>query len=160
MSLTPRLVNCSCCKQEGEGYSNSNITYCKVCWRAYAKRYRLTRKPQLAAEMRKWRAANKDLVARNNRNTRARHGERYNLNRKFGGSSLYAELYATQKGLCAICEKPERSRRYKTLSVDHCHDSGKIRGLLCSHCNRALGLFQDNAETLAAALYYLRKTSH
>lgn len=152
-----RLVKCPSCKQEAEGYVSKNIRYCKTCWRQYSKRYRLAHKPQFAATMRKYRASHKNTISRVNRQSRARHGERYNLNRKLGGSSLYAELLASQNGLCAICAQPERSRRYKTLSVDHCHASGAIRGLLCSHCNRALGLFKDSVDVLMGAVRYLKK---
>ena len=43
-----------------------------------------------------------------------------------------------------------------TLNVDHCHETGKIRGLLCHNCNRALGLFKDNVEFLERAILYLK----
>lgn len=44
------------------------------------------------------------------------------------------------------------------LVVDHCHDTGKIRGLLCHNCNRALGLLKDSVHTLESAIDYLEKT--
>ena len=68
------------------------------------------------------------------------------------------ELSLKQNGKCAICgrKQPETgSHRYKSLAVDHCHETGKIRGLLCNNCNRALGLFQDSPELLCRAAEYL-----
>jgi hypothetical protein len=43
------------------------------------------------------------------------------------------------------------------LAVDHCHTTGKIRGLLCSKCNPALGAFNDNIEILNSAIKYLKE---
>jgi len=52
-------------------------------------------------------------------------------------------------------------KHHKTkLVVDHCHSTGKIRGLLCHNCNRALGLMQDNVETLQNAIDYLKTDTH
>lgn len=66
-------------------------------------------------------------------------------------------MLKTQGGRCAICPK-KVSLDGKALSVDHCHTSGKIRGLLCSECNRGIGYFTDNPELLEAAAAYLKKT--
>lgn len=60
-----------------------------------------------------------------------------------------------QAGVCAICQKPERAGR--NLSVDHNHDTGKVRGLLCDACNTSLGKFGDSTETLRRAIAYLEK---
>lgn len=74
--------------------------------------------------------------------------KRYGLNQED-----YKNLLDEQDGKCAICGKEEiRERR---LSVDHCHETGKIRGLLCSKCNMVLGLVNDNKDTLINALNYL-----
>jgi hypothetical protein len=72
----------------------------------------------------------------------------------------YASLFASQSGSCAICKKVEtRVIRGKTLSlaVDHCHETGAVRGLLCMDCNRGLGCFQDNPEVLKRAIAYLAR---
>lgn len=70
----------------------------------------------------------------------------------------YAELHAKQNGLCAICKQPESRISGGTvckLSVDHCHTTDKIRGLLCHSCNHGLGYFKDNATNLRIAAVYL-----
>lgn len=72
----------------------------------------------------------------------------------------FFRLHEQQSGLCLICEQPEattdwRSGKTKALALDHCHTSGAVRGLLCSSCNRGLGLFQDNPEILINAAQYL-----
>lgn len=66
----------------------------------------------------------------------------------------YDRMFDAQKGCCKICDK-HQSQLNKRLAVDHCHQTGKIRGLLCNSCNRALGLFGDNKDNLKAALDYL-----
>lgn len=63
-------------------------------------------------------------------------------------SDDYDQMYEKQKGKCLICE------RERTLVIDHCHTTGKIRGLLCTGCNTGLGLFQDGA-LFAKAKEYL-----
>ncbi len=58
----------------------------------------------------------------------------------------------TQGGVCGICGGRDRDR---DLAIDHDHETGEIRGLLCSRCNTALGSFRDNPEIITAALSYL-----
>lgn len=66
----------------------------------------------------------------------------------------YQVMHQLQEGVCAICGRPEpvSGRR---LAVDHDHQSGKIRDLLCSACNRGLGHFYDRPELLVSAANYL-----
>lgn len=78
------------------------------------------------------------------------------LQSKFGISiEEYKKKLARQKNGCAICTEVCGSG--KSLAVDHCHESGKIRGLLCSKCNLGLGLFRDDIILLVAAKRYLTK---
>lgn len=65
----------------------------------------------------------------------------------------YNHILNNQAGVCAICKLP--SKNEKRLAVDHCHSSGRIRGLLCDACNLALGKFKDNIESLKKAIEYL-----
>ena len=68
----------------------------------------------------------------------------------------YGRLLAEQQGVCAVCKQlPKKRGTKKWLCVDHCHDSKKVRGLLCDECNLAVG-YGKTAETLAAAAEYVR----
>jgi len=69
----------------------------------------------------------------------------------------YFEILEAQGGACAICRQPEKSIRFKYLAVDHCHKTGKIRGLLCHRCNKSLGSLLDSIESLENAIEYLKK---
>ena len=61
-------------------------------------------------------------------------------------------MLAEQEGGCAICGEPPKT---SALHVDHCHDTGRVRGLLCFRCNSALGNFREDPAILTAALDYL-----
>ncbi len=74
----------------------------------------------------------------------------------------YEAMLEVQQGLCAICQKPEtqfRHGRLQELSVDHDHESGEVRALLCGHCNRMLGLAGENPEVLRVGADYLESYS-
>ena len=69
----------------------------------------------------------------------------------------YTGLQTKQDHKCAICGSPEagNSRTNGKLFVDHCHTSGKVRGLLCSKCNHAIGLLNDDTDLLRKSIKYL-----
>ncbi len=67
----------------------------------------------------------------------------------------YEELFDKQGGKCAICENKLGNARASRLFVDHCHETLKVRGLLCSSCNHGLGLFKDSPKLLQRAVNYL-----
>lgn len=84
--------------------------------------------------------------------------ENSRLLKRYGISSDdYMKLLKDQDYTCAICNcTPEQGRgNTNRLSVDHCHETGKVRGLLCQKCNTGLGLLGDNKEGLQKALDYL-----
>ena len=68
----------------------------------------------------------------------------------------YLEMFAKQRGRCGICEKRLYSKRYKAFAVDHCHTTGRIRGLLCTQCNTGLGLFKDDPIALQRAIEWTK----
>lgn len=71
----------------------------------------------------------------------------------------YTELYNKQRGLCAICNKENLKKgKAAELCVDHCHTTGKVRGLLCHTCNQMLGLSHDDVGVLGNAIKYLNDT--
>lgn len=68
----------------------------------------------------------------------------------------YNEMSEQQNHKCKICGKIDEQN--KQLCVDHYHSTGKIRGLLCHKCNRALGAFKDNIDIIENAIKYLKDT--
>ena len=86
----------------------------------------------------------------------------YRLMRKYNVTTEeYKKMVLTQENKCAICGNYETSKnkfgQLRELSIDHCHKTGKVRKLLCSNCNSALGMFNDNIEILRNAIDYLKK---
>ena len=84
------------------------------------------------------------------------------LKRKFGISiDEYEAILKKQNGVCAICRNPETrpqpSGKPRRLAVDHCHKTGRVRGLLCSNCNTAIGLLNDDPDLITEAAIYLEK---
>lgn len=70
-------------------------------------------------------------------------------------AAMYWAIYKFQGGVCYICRRAKGSAR-KKLSVDHCHKTGYVRGLLCGPCNRdVLGHLRDDREALIRAVAYL-----
>lgn len=67
----------------------------------------------------------------------------------------YLQMREAQQERCAICGVTDRNAD-KALGIDHSHETGDLRGLLCSKCNSGLGFFNDNISILLAALKYLR----
>ena len=70
----------------------------------------------------------------------------------------YKEQYDKQDGACAICKQPETSvirGKVLSLAVDHCHDTGKVRALLCSACNTGIGSLKHDRDLLQKAIAYL-----
>lgn len=74
----------------------------------------------------------------------------------------YEKLVAAQGGVCAICKLAEtnvvskKNPKVRILSVDHCHKTGKIRGLLCHACNVGIGHFEDDPSLIDRAIQYLK----
>ncbi|AOE44479.1 endonuclease VII [Gordonia phage Strosahl] len=91
-------------------------------------------------------------VRRNRRNySHERHiGETYGIT-----SEQYLQIYEAQGGVCYICQRARGLK--KKLSVDHCHATGMVRGLLCQKCNRdILGHLRDDPEAAQRIIDYLR----
>lgn len=124
------------------------------------KAYR--QRPEVADRLRlskkEWAVRNHEKVLSKNRNWRKKNQEKsksYRLKYTYGISlDDYQQKFLEQKGLCAICKTPPTNR---PLFVDHCHKTNKIRGLLCTTCNFALGALDDNITYFIEAIKYLEK---
>jgi hypothetical protein len=78
------------------------------------------------------------------------------LKRLYGISlEQYKKMADAQMNCCAICGKHQKNFNHR-LAVDHCHETGKIRGLLCAKCNTGIGNFKDDIHLLGQAIEYLR----
>lgn len=66
------------------------------------------------------------------------------------------KIFREQRGKCAICKSEFGATRRTRFEIDHCHRTGKVRGLLCSGCNVGLGGFVDNVQSLWEATRYLK----
>jgi hypothetical protein len=90
-----------------------------------------------------------------------RAAQKYNHTQRIKNFNISPEAFErmreAQGGKCAICDRLEADCGRK-LAIDHCHRTGKVRGLLCSPCNTGLGCFKDSTETLALAISYLLAT--
>lgn len=116
----------------------------KLKQRLYSKRHR-----QTAA----WRAS----VARYRQSAKYRAVNWRAKIRKHGLSvEQFERLLSDQGGGCALCGGRNADRR---LAIDHDHETGRIRGLLCSRCNTALGLLRDSVDLLTRAVAYLRRVA-
>ncbi|WP_316176274.1 endonuclease VII domain-containing protein [Bradyrhizobium sp. SZCCHNRI1073] len=108
--------------------------------RAARRKSYLVRKDKILAKEREYRATNPDAY----RKIKLKH--RYGLS-----FEQYQKMFLDQDGKCAIC--CDRT----AVDVDHCHQSGKVRGLLCRSCNVGLGHFGDTIDGLRRAISYLQK---
>ena len=118
----------------------------------YQKRYRESEKGK--ANGKRYRQSPKGKL--NSRVASIRH----RLKRRYGLSlSDYNEMLKEQNGVCWICKRPETMRqggRLKPLAVDHCHESGVVRGLLCNRCNRVVGFVEEDISILQSSIDYIK----
>ncbi len=146
---------CSTCKKEKDvsefwkrTTSPDGLAYvCKECDSKRYMRMKADKGPKLAAKQKEWRDNNKERIRRN----RLHHKFRMTVEE-------FERLRHEQNYSCGICKTHESNAgRYKILNVDHDHATGKSRGLLCSNCNRCLGLLKDSIEFLERSIKYLMK---
>lgn len=71
----------------------------------------------------------------------------------------YNILLKEQNYSCRICKTTEPTETKTKFCVDHCHTTGKVRGLLCNKCNAGIGMFNDNPDLLVSAISYLKENS-
>lgn len=108
-------------------------------------------KKRLGERLKEWRKTSpvyKEYYKKNNKNQ--------NLKWNYGITiDDYNILFKLQEGKCKICER-HQSEFKKALHVDHCHKTEKVRGLLCSSCNRGIGYFKEDTNILNKAVSYIQ----
>ena len=109
----------------------------------------------ISAGIRKYQAADPKRTKAQRKKTKDKYMRKYILKQNYGMSlDDYNTLFQEQGGKCAICGVHQLELK-QTLSVDHDHSTGQIRGLLCGNCNRALGMMKDDPQRLRCAVSYL-----
>ena len=122
--------SCARCKKRPRA---SHVSYCASCWNAYQSEYRRRRY-----------AEEPDYREKIKRKARMR---RYGVT-----PEQYDEILERQGNVCAICATRPNG---KELGVDHNHETGAVRGLLCTNCNGAIGMLREDPDLFASALRYL-----
>lgn len=125
--------------------------------RAYSAKRRKERsyREQMRAYHKLYRRKHKERLTKKARDYQRKHALHINLRRKGLTLKDYERVLKKQGLTCAIC-KGSPDGKWKKYNIDHCHETGKIRGLLCKGCNQGLGLFHDNAKLLIRASKYLK----
>ena len=146
--MTEKLIRCTRCHKEKTldqmSVDSRRIhkisSWCKECRRKTAQQ---------------WQKNNPEKVKAQIRSTPSYESQRNYMYKTRYGITLgtYNTLLEEQRGACAICRKVVDY----LLHVDHCHESGEVRGLLCASCNSYLGKIGDDVETLHRAIMYIQK---
>jgi hypothetical protein len=121
------------------------------------------RKSHYALYGKKYYEANKDKIKERSKRNYAKTRElklvkhRHHVLKSRYGITMeeYYQMLETQNNKCAVCD----NKATKTLDVDHDHETGRVRGLLCNNCNRGIGHLKDNPDILRRAISYLERTS-
>jgi hypothetical protein len=163
--MKPGKKKCARCRKQkptsafGEGakWPDGLYPYCRPCRVAYNREWR----EKNPAKARAARSRKTETMRR----FREKHGLTYgDISRmsRYGVSPAdYEGMLRRQDGRCAICGDPPGSRRTgcsPKFDIDHCHKTGSVRGLLCGPCNRGLGHFRDDLDTLRKAVAFLERS--
>ncbi len=142
---------CSCCKREKSifDFGKKKNGQCKsTCRKCDAK------------IMREWCKRNPDKAAKATRSYYQKNGDYWRLWRRCKDKGItikeYLEMFRVHNGRCDICGVFHLELN-RSLCIDHNHETGKIRGLLCDSCNQMLGRAKDNPVILEQAVSYLKE---
>jgi len=146
---------------------------CRICFRQTANAKRNGNREEFNAKQSLDRKINPEkwdkIYKRAYQNKREIDGDLYSLKKVCNARGItledYNNLFKFQEGKCAICLQEETCKdpkhdRIRRLSIDHCHTSGKARGLLCQGCNVAIGRFKDDINLMERAIEYVKHHYH
>jgi len=162
---TIKICNlCEKSKEIDQFYKRKNrfMTQCKDCIKEKSKKWVQNNKEKHKENCKKWIKKNYLRYQETNRRyyrDNIKHIKtvyrKYKLKSQYNMTpEQYDEMFNNQEGKCLICKRPEIEFK-KGLEIDHCHVTGKVRGLLCMDCNTGLGKFKDNITLLQKAIEYL-----
>jgi hypothetical protein len=167
MAIKDGKIKCSTCQiwKELESFQPAmqkrGSGICKPCKHKEKKRYyyKYHEKSLKAAKdyrIKKGKAWKKAI----SRRTYDKHGQKYALKQNYGLTlERYFEILQKQNHQCAICGTTKNTDG-KKLYIDHCHETKKIRGILCRKCNTGIGLLGDTAEAIRKAYEYMIKSEN
>lgn len=143
-----RRADCNVCKSEyNKQYRNNNLEKIKD----YDKARYYEDPKRRYDELKRWRTISKDKMRVYAKRAKLKKCYKLTLDD-------FEIMLAAQGGRCAICGGTEPGGPTNlSFCVDHCHTTGRVRGLLCFSCNQGLGHFKDNVDLLANAAEYLQK---
>lgn len=173
------MKTCSKCKLEKpegafflRGNAGKRQAACRECLLAQQKAYREENREKIAAYKKDYCAENQEKIAAYRKNYYAENREEIVANKKiyfaknrekilakfkvyrYGVTpEAFERMFAEQGGVCAICGGLGGK---KGLCVDHDHETGKVRGLLCGFCNNGIGHFKDSSAIAQVAANYLK----
>ena len=133
------------------GYHSS----CKKCSMKRNEKWRQNNKEKAYSYNKKWKAANE--TSRKEKDADTRYKKKYGID-----TETVCGMLESQGG-CAICGKrlEVRSKSIESRAVvDHCHDTGRVRGILCNNCNTGIGHLKDDPDIVKSALDYLIRHKH
>lgn len=134
----------------------AHVIVCRDCGQERTPREVSRSKPSLCkscstARTRAWAEANP--------NEWERHRRKSWLKQKYGITpDDYDALLSAQGGVCAVCKEPPSDPRGYRMHVDHCHETSRVRGILCGPCNQGIGRLGDSVDRLRAAIDYLQSS--
>lgn len=147
-----QCTKCKLSKPATEFHKHSTGYYgvradCKDCVALYSRTYRDINSDTIKTKKKLYHKEKPEITRRSY------------LKRTYGISlETYNEMLLAQNNKCGICKSSYiGNKQHKHFHVDHCHKTGKIRGLLCGQCNSAIGQFKDNITILENAIKYIKE---
>mgnify|MGYP001598902286 CR=1 FL=1 len=141
---------CPRCKiNSRQEYGNYHSSYCRICHNELGRKHRKNNRDKYILKARIYYSENREKILKESKEYYLKYRNKATAKR-YGISLVeYEDLLQTANNQCQICRTTE------TLRVDHDHKTGKVRGILCLHCNSGLGYFKDSQKLLKVAIKYL-----